>query len=67
MLIKINGANSNVADDSTIQDLVDAKMIPAFSTVITLNRVIVHPDLWERTKLHHDDKLEVFLSLATGG
>ena len=66
MLIKVNGTESNVVDNVTIQGLLSARNMMGTAIIIELNGAIITRELWENTKLNSDDSLEVIRMIGGG-
>ncbi len=66
MLIRINGTESEVADNITIQGLLSARKLTGAAILIELNGAIIARELWENTTLNPDDSLEI-IRLIGGG
>ena len=66
MLVKINGKESDILPDSTIQDLIRAKNLPEKIIIVDLNGSIINPEDWSNTYLRPDDDLELIQIIAGG-
>ena len=66
MLIKINGTESEIADNLTIHSLLSARNTMGTAIIIELNGKIIDRELWENTKLNPDDSLEVIRMIGGG-
>ena len=66
MLIKINGTESEISDNLSIQDLISARDLPGNVIIIELNGVILRRELWEITKFNPNDSVEI-IRLIGGG
>lgn len=66
MLIKINGMESEVIDNVTIQGLLSARNMTISAIIIELNGTIIVRDLWETTTLNSGDSLEVIRMIGGG-
>ena len=66
MLVKINGKESDILPDSTIQDLIRAKNLPEKIIIVDLNGNIINPEDWSNTYLRPDDDLELIQIIAGG-
>ena len=66
MLIKINGTESEISDNLSIQDLISARDLPGNVIIIELNGVILRRELWESTKFNPNDNVEI-IRLIGGG
>ena len=66
MLVTINGKESDILPDSTIQDLIRAKNLPEKIIIVDLNGSIINPEDWSNTYLRPDDDLELIQIIAGG-
>jgi thiamine biosynthesis protein ThiS len=66
MLVMINGKESDILPDSTIQDLIRAKNLPEKIIIVDLNGNIINPEDWSNTYLRPDDDLELIQIIAGG-
>jgi thiamine biosynthesis protein ThiS len=66
MLVTINGKESDILPDSTIQDLIRAKNLPENIVIVDLNGSIINPEDWSNTYLRADDDLELIQIIAGG-
>lgn len=66
MLIKINGAESEIFDNISIHDLLLARKLPVEIIIVELNGTIVPRELWESTRLTPEDNLEIIRILGGG-
>ena len=66
MLVTINGKESDILPDSTIQDLIRAKNLPENIVIVDLNGSIINPEDWSNTYLRPDDDLEMIQIIAGG-
>jgi thiamine biosynthesis protein ThiS len=66
MLVTINGKESDILPDSTIQDLIRAKNLPEKIIIVDLNGNIINPEDWSNTYLRPDDDLELIQIIAGG-
>ena len=66
MLVMINGKESDILPDSTIQDLIRAKNLPEKIIIVDLNGSIINPEDWSNTYLRPDDDLEMIQIIAGG-
>jgi thiamine biosynthesis protein ThiS len=66
MLVKINGKESDILPDSTIQDLIRTKNLPEKIIIVDLNGNIINPEDWSNTYLRPDDDLELIQIIAGG-
>jgi thiamine biosynthesis protein ThiS len=67
MLVKINGDESEIPDDFSIQDLILARDLPLDAVFVALNNLVVRRQLWESTRLKSGDNLEIIVPLPSGG
>ncbi len=66
MVITLNGKETEVADDLSVQALLDAQRLKADSVVVELNKEIIPGDAFGETRLNDGDHLEV-LRFVGGG
>ena len=66
MLVTINGKESDILPDSTIQGLIRAKNLPENIVIVDLNGSIINPEDWSNTYLRADDDLELIQIIAGG-
>ncbi len=66
MLVKINGKESEIPDNTSIHDLVSARKLLDKAIFIERNGAIIARKLWETTRLAPDDSLEI-IRLIGGG
>ena len=66
MLVMINGKESDILPDSTIQDLIRTKNLPEKIIIVDLNGSIINPEDWSNTYLRPDDDLELIQIIAGG-
>jgi len=66
MLVTINGKESDILLDSTIQDFIRAKNLPEKIIIVGLNGSIINPEHWSNTYLHQDDDLEMIQIIGGG-
>ncbi len=66
MLIKINGKESEVADNITIQGLLSARKLTGAAVIIELNGAIIARGLWESTTLNPGNSLEIIRIIGGG-
>ena len=59
MRILVNGEPRDVADNSSLQDLIAILSLKAERLAVELNNSVVRRGDWERTILRHDDKVEI--------
>ena len=67
MLIKINGDESEIPDNYSIQSVISARDLPPDAVYVALNNKIVRRKLWESTRLNPGDNLEIVIPLPSGG
>ena len=66
MLILVNGAAEEVADNSTVRDVLTSKRLPEEMAVVAVNDEIVGRDAWQSLRLKADDRLEVIRIIGGG-
>ncbi|OGO23202.1 MAG: thiamine biosynthesis protein ThiS [Chloroflexi bacterium RBG_16_51_9] len=66
MLIRLNGAAEEVADNSTVRDVLTSKRLPEEMAVVAVNDEIVRRDAWQSLRLKADDRLEVIRIIGGG-
>ena len=66
MLIRVNGAAEEVADNSTVRDVLTSKRLPEEMAVVAVNDEIVRRDAWQSLRLKADDRLEVIRIIGGG-
>ena len=66
MLVKINGKDSYIPKDSTVQDLIRVKNLPEKLIIVDLNGTILNAELWSKTYVRPDDYLQ-FIQIVGGG
>jgi sulfur carrier protein len=66
MIVKINGEETDVAEDITIQKLVLERKLNQRTIIVELNGLVLKPDLWRYTILNPNDKLEIVRILGGG-
>ena len=59
MRIQVNGEPRDVANNSSLQDLIAILSLKAERLAIELNNNVVRRGDWERTILRPDDKVEI--------
>ena len=59
MEIKVNGETREVADQSTLAELVRELSLPAQRIAIELNRNVVRRNEWSETILNEGDRIEI--------
>lgn len=57
--VQVNGENRNVADHSTLSDLVDELSLAPARIAIELNGEVIRRNNWTETVLSEGDRLEV--------
>ncbi len=65
MQVVINGAKSEIPDNTSIWNLVKDRKLPA-AIVIDLNGAIINREEWENTRLNPDDSLEIIRIIGGG-
>lgn len=66
MLVKINGKDSDIPQDSTVQGLIQAKNLPEKLVIVDLNGQVLNQEDWLRTYLHPDDDLQLIQIIGGG-
>jgi len=66
VLIRLNGAAEEVADNSTVRDVLTSKRLPEEMAVVAVNDEIVRRDAWQSLRLKADDRLEVIRIIGGG-
>lgn len=66
MLIRINGTVSQIAEASSIRDLIQSRNLSSDGIIVAVNGDVVNRDQWESVKLKPDDKLELIRIVAGG-
>ena len=66
MQVKINGAVDEVADDSSIGDVLTARELSLQIVVVVLNGEIVKRERWVNLKLNSNDDLELIRIIGGG-
>jgi len=67
MILRINGEEKNFSDDiATIGKLLDVLEINPQRTAVEINKKIVSPELFQQTRLHDSDTVEI-VSFVGGG
>ena len=66
MLIKINGTESEVADNVAIQGLLSARKLTGAAIIIEVKGAIIARELWENATLNPDDSLEIIRIIGGG-
>lgn len=59
MLIQLNGENRELAQRSSLEDLVRELSLPPQRVAIELNRNVVRRDRWAQTMLNEGDRVEI--------
>lgn len=69
MQVRINGETRNLADRSTLSDLIDELSLVPQRIAIEVNQQIVRRNEWPRTVLHDGDRIEIvhFVGGGNGG
>ena len=66
MIIKINGEPEEIAENSTISELIEAKKLIAANIVVAVNDEIIEKSEYPTITLNNEDKLEI-MSFVGGG
>ncbi len=66
MLIKLNGNNMNIRENTDILQLVESKGLDPNSVIVELNMKIISSDDWSDTIINENDSIEV-LRFVGGG
>jgi thiamine biosynthesis protein ThiS len=66
VFIKINGTESEISDNISIQSLVSTGNLPEKAIIIELNGTIIQRKLWESTELNPGDSLEIIRIIGGG-
>ena len=66
MLVKINGKESDIPKDSTVQALIQAKNLPEKIVIVDLNGKVLNPENWLSTYLQPDDDLQLIQIIGGG-
>jgi thiamine biosynthesis protein ThiS len=66
VLIKINGAESEIADGLSVRDLLNERKMPGKAIIIELNGELVKRESWDSLKLNSGDHLEI-IGIIGGG
>jgi len=66
MFVKICGAESQVPEASSLQELIESRNLSGKSIIIAVNDNIVRRELWEKTKLNPNDNVEI-IRIVSGG
>jgi sulfur carrier protein len=67
VLLTINGEERNVADNTSLDDLVNLLKQPRERIAIELNRNVVRRARWATTILKEGDKIEIVHFVGGGG
>ena len=59
MQVQVNGESHEVAEDSTLTNLITDLALPAQRIAIELNRTVVRRSDWPSTELNEGDRIEV--------
>lgn len=59
MRVYLNGESKEIADSSTLLDLVNELDLPSSRIAIELNRNVVRRRVWEETRLNENDRIEI--------
>jgi sulfur carrier protein len=66
MLIKVNGQESEVSKELSIQELISARGLFKSTVIVELNGAIIHRESWANTQIKSDDCLEIIHILGGG-
>jgi sulfur carrier protein len=66
MMVKINGQSTEIAEEATLQTLVELKKISPKTIILELNGQIVNSEKWPNTLLKTGDKLEIIRIIGGG-
>jgi sulfur carrier protein len=66
MLININGKLAEVADKSSLHDLLNSRGINQKAVILELNGQIIRSECWSATALNQNDKLEIIRIIGGG-
>lgn len=66
MIVRINGEDTELTENTSVQNLLDSRQISADTVVIELNRDILPSESFDETILKDGDHLEV-LRFVGGG
>ena len=59
MRVYLNGDSKDLAESSTLLDLVNELNLPSVRIAIELNRSVVRRREWENTTLNENDRIEI--------
>ncbi|HSE32515.1 MAG TPA: sulfur carrier protein ThiS [Pyrinomonadaceae bacterium] len=59
MRVYLNGDSKDIAESSTLLDLVKELDLPSTRIAIELNRNVVRRRVWEETRLNENDRIEI--------
>ena len=66
MFVKICGAESQIPEALSLQELIEFRNLSANSIIIAVNDSIVRRELWKNTKLNPNDNVEIIRIVAGG-
>jgi sulfur carrier protein len=66
MFVKICGAESQIPEALSLQELIESRNLTGNSVVIAVNDNIVRRELWKSTKLNPNDNVEI-IRIVSGG
>ncbi len=67
MILRINGEEKSFSEEiTTVEKLLDVLGIKPQRAAVEINRNIVSPELFEHTRLHDNDRVEI-VSFVGGG
>jgi thiamine biosynthesis protein ThiS len=66
MFVKICGAESQIPEASSLQELIESRNLPGNNIIIAVNDNIVRRELWKTTKLNTNDNIEI-VRIVSGG
>lgn len=66
MLVKINGAASEVPEGLSIDELIVARKMPAGMLIVELNGEIIRKEQWKTTSVHPGDTMELVRIIGGG-
>lgn len=66
MFVKICGAESQIPEASSLQELIESRNLSGKSIIIAVNDNVIKRELWENTKLNPNDNVEI-IRMVSGG
>lgn len=66
MFVKICGAEFQIPEASSLQELIESKNLSGTSIIIAVNDNIIRRELWNNTKLNPNDNVEI-IRIVSGG